>query len=334
MARALIKNASNSNPPNLVINGGMDFWQRSLGPVTGNATPAYLAADRFQIEIGGAGNATIQRSTTVPDSTFKYSARFTSTSGTNSFQLWQRIEAVNVKPYVGKTVTLSAWVMQTGEMDDVALSIRRPAAGTDDTWASENDVQTLVISTPFAVAGWTTGVWRRISTSVVLPNGATNGLVIGVEGTDVSTAGASRYVTGVMLTEGPATPASFYRTGPTIQQELALCQRYYEKSYQVDVAPTTNTQVGFANQALGVISGAGVSVSNTMQYLVYKRAIPNTLTFYRDTGVDNSWITQSSAGGTTARTPSLGMSGPNGFLVQFTTTDPRAYGHWAVDAEL
>jgi hypothetical protein len=70
----------------------------------------------------------------------------------------------------------------------------------------------------------------------------------------------------------------------SFQQELARCQRYYEKSYNPGVAPRTVVAVGNG----GVLAGYGTGTSTTTTYItlplkVTKRTTPS-VTIYDVTG--------------------------------------------------
>ena len=101
----------------------------------------------------------------------------------------------------------------------------------------------------------------------------------------VGTNGATFYLTGVQLEVGTQATA-FSTAGGSYGAELALCQRYYEKSYSIDTVPGTNTSVGqYLERATA--QGGGYSGSN-IRYVVQKRAAP-TATFYRADGTAGSW---------------------------------------------
>lgn len=61
----------------------------------------------------------------------------------------------------------------------------------------------------------------------------------------------------------------------SICDELALCQRYYEKSYAMDIQPQTNNSAGV------IIFGANVSASQTINvnFKVRKRITPTIYTY-------------------------------------------------------
>ena len=91
----------------------------------------------------------------------------------------------------------------------------------------------------------------------------------------VGTNGATFYITGVQLEKGSTATSFDWRS---YTNELQLCQRYYAKSFSIDVAPGTSTSAG----AYRSVSGAGASWVN-FDFPVEMRAVP-TITPYNLTG--------------------------------------------------
>jgi len=107
---------------NLLINGGMNIWQRATS-VTGKTTGAYYTADRWQTSITTAGTWTQERSTDVPSGQgFGYSLKMDCTTADASLgasdvlAITQRIEGQNLQHILkgdssnAKKLTLSFWV--------------------------------------------------------------------------------------------------------------------------------------------------------------------------------------------------------------------------------
>jgi len=117
---------------NLLINGGMNVWQRSTS-VTGQTTTAYVTADRWRFAAASAGTWTLSRSTDVPSAQgFGYSYKFDCTtanaslSATSTLQFQQRIEGQNLQHLLkgtssAKALTLSFWVKSNKTGTYVAL---------------------------------------------------------------------------------------------------------------------------------------------------------------------------------------------------------------------
>jgi len=165
----------------------------------------------------------------------------------------------------------------------------------------------------------TAGAWT--SANLLSATGATS--VVG-------TNGATWYVTGVQLEKGSTATSFDYRPYGT---ELALCQRYYEKSYDQGTVPATNTTTGTFN-----FSGSSEGNGNVIVPIQYstKRTAP-TLTGYLASGTAGSWNYEKNGGSSTGsitfdRTSdresrayiALGTNWVVGYV----------YGHWTASAEL
>jgi hypothetical protein len=89
------------NNKNLLINGGMNVWQRSTS--TSVSTDIYSTVDRFRTRVSTMGAFTISRSTDVPSAQgFGYSTKWDCTTAdaspaANDFMMFeQRIEGQNL----------------------------------------------------------------------------------------------------------------------------------------------------------------------------------------------------------------------------------------------
>lgn len=121
--------------------------------------------------------------------------------------------------------------------------------------------------------------------------------------------------------------------------ELQLCQRYYEKTYDVDVAPGTTAAYGPASCIAQFNGGATTRsfVVNAGRFTVKKRATPGTFkTFSVSTGAENSINGYSSA--INYSVTSVSQLNASGFAFINTSTAPSttemSVFHWTADAEL
>jgi hypothetical protein len=332
--------------PNLIINGAMDFWQRGVGPLDTSINRTYATVDRFMIGASGGSGGQIQsRSTTVPNSQFKYSVQQVENGDQvgNALMAFQKIEANNIRPYIGKQMTISLWVQFTTILPaSPAIQIYTPVSGSEDSWNSDPLADTLVETQ--VISGLVLGNWSRISHTFVVPAGASNGLMVSFTSGTYNGQPTMRH-TGWMLTPGFRAPDYFYRAGTNLADELAMCQRYYEKSYNINVAPGTTSadgQTTHIDMADSVSSTIGVRVS----FKVTKRADISTMTFYnRTTGTTGSWESTRSNGGTltgdgnvnvTSSSSSESSFGVNatGSIALAIGDAVRLTGHWTANAEL
>ena len=121
-----------------------------------------------------------------------------------------------------------------------------------------------------------------------------------------------------------ATPLQFR----SFQDELALCQRYYEISYDYGVAPATVTAVG---QITGWNNNGGAGLMNYV-FKVTKRADPSVVTYSPTTGNSN-YYNQSGVGDVVNTPAGIGM---RGFTASSSggTASAVLYGHFLGLSEL
>jgi hypothetical protein len=220
---------------NKIINGDFGIWQRGTS-FTNNATGTFNT-DRFKQFYDGTGaTRIISQQTFTPGSApaapyeSQYFLRFNQsvagTSGTFN-TLTQPIE--DVRTFAGTTVTLSYWAKAAASLSLTIEADQGFGSGGSST------VTTSV------VAGQTiTTSWVRYSHTFSMPS---------VSG---KTIGTSSFVNmsfklplnttftfdiwGVQVEAGPA--ATPFEVRP-VGTELALCQRYYYKTYSQAVVPAT-----------------------------------------------------------------------------------------------
>lgn len=325
---------------NPIINGGFDIWQRGTSIAVPAAAGFTYTTDRFGASTGSNQAITISRqsvsdSVNLPD--IQYCARVQRNSGqtgTGSYFFDTPIETANSIPLIGKTITLSFYVRGGASFvsagDGFAGQIIA-AAGIDQNpgnWTS-----------PVLAAQRTatlTTTWQRFTVSTTVTSSYTQ-LFLRFNHTPIGTAGASDYyeITGIQLELGSvATP--FARAGGSIGGELALCQRYYEKSYNVDVAPGASTDNGQS-----VWTFVGSTITGTMfgyrSFAVIKRAAP-TVTLYDPVGNVNK-VRRTATGVANYDNISANVDGSynNGIFVNCPSSASATNamtGHWVANAEL
>ena len=263
-------NTGFSNPVgsgNAVINGAFDIWQRGTSGFAG--TSYNYGADRWlMVRSGFAAGMTVSR---LPAELtgFQYCLRLQRTfgnTGTGDINIFQAFESTNSIPFAGKTVTLSFYARAGANYSvsgSTMSSFIHRGTGTDQgassmsySWTNGVGVaQTNVIST----------TWTRYTQTLALPSNTTQLGVAFTTGNHVGTAGNADFVeiTGVQLEAGSvATP--FKRNAPSIQAELAACQRYYFRVSDSDFSYIAMCQLrGGSQYALGNIIALPVTMRTT-----------------------------------------------------------------------
>jgi hypothetical protein len=218
---------SNYTFRNRIINGAIGIWQRGTS-FTSGGTGTYTA-DRFY---GNGSSGTISRSTDVPAG-FTYS--FSNAPSSTAFPgISQRIESVNIADLASQTITASFWVKQTSGTAS-ALNINLAYPSVVDNWGSSTTiVETNVVASPMPAS------WTRYTFTYTLPSNVTNGMSITLFIPSASVT-ATFLITGIQLEAGSTVTPFENRPYGT---ELALCQRYYQKSYNRTDVPGTTTSTG------------------------------------------------------------------------------------------
>lgn len=303
-----------NRPRNILINGGFEIDQRYGGGTIAGASKYSL--DRWFFGHGADVVRTLET-----NKAFKYSARVTASASGNV--LVQRIESAMVHHLRGKTLTLSLKAILESGSISLPLKTRVGRAHAIDDFSAP----ITVYDADLEIDGVLDGTWKTLKYSfVVTDDMATNGFYIQF-GDFGSATNVVRYAQA-MLSEGEAV-AEFERAGICIEGELALCQRYYEKTSYLDNP---------ANSTVNAVRTLGNQTSNELQqdnqwFMVRKRTIPIPVIYSGSNGaagyVYNVGTTSNkgaSAVDTTEtkfRISSSGLS-PNNIVIF----------NWAADAEL
>jgi len=343
---------------NLIINGAMQVAQR--GTSKASVGQEYATVDRFRTN-GTTGTFTMSQESDGPNG-FSYSLKMLSTA--------------NITPSAGDLkevyVSLEGQNLQhlkkgTSDAENVTLSfyVKSNVTGTKTVYLLDKD-NTRLISANYTISssatwekktitfsGDTTGAFNNDngrSLDVHFPIVAGTNYTSGTQATswaaDVATNRISSsitqidatndywQITGVQLEVGDvATPFEHESFGQT----LAKCQRYYTKSYNYEVSPGTNTNVGgvyMRGSSADSVTNKTVNVS----FPVSMRANP-TYTLYSLGGTSGA-ISDCGVGfsESTAMTGSSINSpqGTKGFsrLTSGTSVNDTIGLHFVADAEL
>jgi len=286
---------SSSVMRNRIINGAMVIDQRNNGA---SVSVQGYTVDRFVILISQASKLTVQQnagSITPPAGFVNYlgitSSSAYSITSSDAFTLVQPIEGLNTYDLAwgtvnAKTVTLSFQVYSSltgtfgGALKNSANTRSYPFSYTissANTWTSIS----------VTIAGDTTGTWLTnngigVQVKFGLGVGSTlSGTAGAWAGTNydsatgsvsiVGTSGATFYITGVQLEVGSSATGYEYRQ---YQQELALCQRYYQ------ILPTWSYD--------GYAAASGQFGYTVLPFCTQMRAAPTVTTGTQTGGTSNN----------------------------------------------
>jgi len=335
---------------NLAINGGMDFFQRFEGGTISisTSTTNQTCADMFSAASAGSTtkSLSVTRNTSVPtqaQSGFQstYSMQVVNNTVVSSpaasdviIAYDYRMEGLDYAKIHAKQATFGFWFNTT-------------VAGTYSFALRNGSFNRSYVTTFSAVTGWqfititvqmdTSGTWafdNSIGLSVNIGNvcgsTATTSTLNAWQAGSFScantatnwaaTSGATLQLTQFSIVEGPLgfSSTGFARNGRSIQQELALCQRYYEKTYDIGTAVGTATSTGMIGVMAGPYSGNS-QPGVTWVYKVTKRAAPSSITPYSTVNANTpnvvSYSSTTAAAPTTDVSAALIAGGLNGALL-------------------
>jgi hypothetical protein len=224
--------ATDSTTPNLIINGAFDIWQRGTSVATG--TTFTYSADRWQsyrasLVTGATVSRQAAQNSDLPD--VRFAARVQRISGntsTNIIAFQHNLETANSIPLAGKVISYSFYARSGANFSSSGNALTQQVfsgTGTDQNVGSAGFTGQESIGTGGTATLTTT--WQRFTRTATVPANSTQ-LAMVFSYTPSGTAGANDWfeITGVQMEAGSvATP--FKRNAPSIQGELAACQRYY-----------------------------------------------------------------------------------------------------------
>lgn len=267
---------------NRIINGDMRIDQRNAGASQTFTAAAALAysIDRFYGYCTGA-NVTGQRLAGTAPNEFFY--KFTGAASVTAIGFGTRLEATNTMDLAGSTATLSVQLANS-----LLTSVTWTAyyASTADAFGTlASPTRTQIATGTFTV----TSTLTTYSAQISIPSAATTGIEI------VFTVGAQTSGTwaidNVQLEVG-STATEFERR--PIGTELALCQRYFEKS----VGQPTSISASSQNTLIANVPSA--SIANGVYYYNAKfsvtKRISATVTTYPYTTPSNTTRLSNDAG--------------------------------------
>jgi hypothetical protein len=345
---------------NLIINGAMAVAQRGTQS-TGITTTGFRTCDRFRTSLGTLGTWTEDQSTDAPDG-FANSFKLTCTTADAS----PAAGDVAYIRYMFEGNQLQGLAYGTSSAKNLTLSfwVKSNKTGSATVQLLQNDNSSKNISPSYTINSADTWEYKTISIpadtagNIDNDNGPAVSLIWWLNSGATYTSGTNQTTWSTYsaadsnpanLGVGGATSDYFQITGVQLEvgsvatpferrpfgAELMLCQRYYEKSYSINVAPGTNTSLGSA-WIMGSSNG-GADIGCFVKFSVPKRAAP-TMSFWTNAGSSGNWsYERSGASGTvTATATAIGESSvlieANDIGANYTSA--LAFGHWAASAEL
>ena len=354
---------------NLIINGGMQVFQRATAATT-VSNSSYQTADRWRLFESTDGAYTTERSTDTPSGT-GYSLKAvvttadTSIAATQYASIEQYIEAQDLQRLEygtssAKTLTLSFFV-KSNKTGTYTIALYKPdttgymftkeyTIDSANTWEKKTITITPTAgSTSFITSSGgaivnDTGIGLALGFNLAWGsnfNGGTSGswssTVANYSTTNavnwMDTVGNTFLISEVQLEVGSEATPFEHRS---FAQELQLCQRYFAKSYLYGVAPGTSTYTGMAYTTQRENNqGSGYVEKYDMPFPVRMRSNP-TLTTYDHSGNSGKVSYYEGTSSVANRTLSVNSNSDKqwGGYSDRSTTIGGWSSHWTADAEL
>ncbi len=307
---------------NLVHNGNFSIWQRGTSFTTNNS---YIV-DRWFYSTSNTSSFTASRQsftlgqTDVPGEP-KYYLRFDGTHvGTGGWHLY-RNHIEDVRTAAGQTVTLSAWIK--------ADAARNCALALTQVFGSGGSPSSSVVywnSVPVTTS------WARYS--VTIDVGSVSGKTIGTNGNDYLAVDIGLPQNTASVIDVANVQLEYGNHATDFEQrdigtELALCQRYFCKSYRLDVVPGTADLNGCvsSNTTSGGFDNMSISFPTTM------RTAPSVTIYAPDSGTSNRAWVSGTGDVTLANVDRLGDSVIGRIRVSGVTANNSWRVHYTADAE-
>ena len=358
---------------NIVINGGFTVSQR-IGTTLTASTNNNYTLDRWNYYLGGScrnstqqlvsDNTKVTALNTASGQTFNNALLADCTTaasiGTDDLLGYiQIIEGSNSVPLAGQTCTLSFYVQSSvAGRYYVALKIgsaRSYIASYDidsaDTWERKTITLTMDTLAQLESGGSLTnggGFQMHFTLRSSISGQVTNSINQWVDGNFYAKSGMAAwgtstdhnwYLAGVQLEVGSvATPFEHRSFG----EELALCQRYFQKSFRYDQAPENagnTTSINYNGHVAGYCgsNNSGVLASG-VQLSPEMRATP-TITTYGNSNGHWGYLVPTNSGSITYSSGAgyITQIHPNGFNVGQNVSNNTlliGFGQWTATAEL
>ena len=269
---------------------------------------------------------------------FKYYLRAQRPSGQThtSVNIGVALELSDVIALRGKTLTFSCKLRKGANYSPTSDAIQMSCGSNND--AADQDKSQNYVDGIASVTKTLTSSWQTFSVSHTVEADAV-ALIVRLKATTAGTAGAADYFDLAQAKMELGSQTEFEPKG--YGEELALCQRYYQKSYDVGSAPGSVDNSNFVSMIQMANSATSTANNGTrLRFVQRLRAAPSVTVYAPDgTSGNLNYSRHSTAASEVAATVSA--IGSTGVLVYTTSASGMTAGdaievlfHYTADAEL
>ena len=312
---------------NIIINGDFRINQRGGSNTTINT----YALDRWRSYGGPMGFTISQQDVLSSLGTSRFALRFQRTSGNtqaNNTGVAQGIESKNCEGLAGTQLTLSFKARKGANLSDDLDARFFFGTGTDDNpvgmTGQTSNTTTYNLTTSFV----------KYTKTVTVPAGTTQ-ISIGFDYTPTGTAGANDWfeIAEVQIERGSVATPFEHRS---FSDELARCQRYFEKTFATDTAPAQNAGRGGALETLAIRPANTTGLSSYFRFTVPKRITPSMTYFNPSAANAQARNLDTNTDCSNTNTDNMNSIGGKVFytLPSSTVSTNLISVHWTADAEL
>lgn len=319
---------------NWLFNSGFDFSQRSgaLGTTTISYPNNPYVVDRWSVlnDSPGSTVSAVQVAGVLPQSKYGLQVTFTGAGTSGEFELHQVLENTDSLNFYNQYASFGVNVKAVGNVNQVALQF---------LYNTSENRATGGIGSPTFVSVSTGGFTLCEAVNQAIGSAMTTAGIIGVSIYPSGVSGNGHVYdsgNGIIVEQAQLKLNSqlgvWSRQGATIGEELALCQRYYEKSCDIATAPFVGLYPG-SIAYIAPTSGQNTTVGVTsVAYSVTKRIAATAVVYSPATGIINKWYNVDAGGDQVAGAV---VNGTHGFSSNTALTDGDLYiYHFAVDADI
>lgn len=320
---------------NFLLNSNFDLWQNTTASGVGNGaipngTSTY-GPDQWYVKnsLGTNGAITMSRVTGTSDgATYALKVLITTAptaAQANGTELYQVIENRDSFFLKNQTASFSIKVKAFGNVNQVGVQFYYATTQTKLTTAIGSEVTATVNTSTFTTI---------TIDSQALGNSMTAAGVVGVRIriTGVSTGNTYDLNNGYSVEQAMlnlGAPATYRRQGKTYADEIQACQRFFEKSFNIDMNIGADSTSGFSHTVAGRTNTGNWL---TDRYQVRKAATAPTVTIYSISDGATGNVRNTSGGTNVAATTT---NGDSGHVVSFAGSDQNVYSwHWVSDSRI